>query len=82
VQIPQHEEFALNNVVPNIRRLRRWRNRLPLSKIHSHEIAITTKIRHRLQFQPKDAYTVSLRETMERVLNNPRFFLKCTLKVV
>jgi len=26
------------------------------------------------QFQPKDAYTVSLRETIERVLNNPRPF--------
>jgi len=63
---------VLNDVVPNIRRLRQWRNRLPLSKIRRHEIKISTKNTPSTAMPAKDAYTISLRETIERVLNNPR----------
>ena len=55
-----------------MRRLRKWRNQLPLSKVHSHEIAITTKNTPSTAVPVKSAYTMSLRETIERVLNNPR----------
>ena len=72
MQILQHEDFTLTDVVPNIRRLRQWRNRLPLSKIRGHEIKITTKNTPSTAMPTKDAYTISLRETIERVLNNPR----------
>ena len=58
--------------MPNIRRLRQWRNRLPLSKIRRHEIKISTKNTPSTAMPAKDAYTISLRETIERVLNNPR----------
>jgi len=72
VQILQHEEFKSDDIVPNVRRLRKWRNRLPLSKIHSHEITIATKNTPSTAVPAKSAYTMSLRETIERVLSNPR----------
>jgi hypothetical protein len=45
---------------------------LPLSKIFKHEITIVTKNTPSTAIPVKNAYTISLLETIKSVLNNPQ----------
>ncbi len=50
--------------------MKKWRTRLPLQRIRSHDIAISTKHTPSTLASVKPAFTFSLHEIILRVLNN------------
>src|SRR5437879_5558497 len=71
ITILKHPNFNVLDAVSNVRRVRQWQQRLPLQKVRSHQISITSKNTPSTASPSRDAYIFSLHETIERVLNNP-----------
>lgn len=76
IKIIQHPSFRVDDVVPNIRRLRKWYTRLPLLSVFSHNIKINNRQTPSTSQPEKPAYTLSLIEHISRVLKNPKLFSK------
>ncbi|CAG8453434.1 5143_t:CDS:2 [Gigaspora rosea] len=76
IKILQHPQFNIADIVTNIRSLRKWRTNLPLLKVYNHNIQISTKHTPSTSLQYKNAFTISLYDTLEQILNNPKLFSK------
>jgi hypothetical protein len=73
-KIIKHPKFRTQDVEPSARAVRKWRQRLPLQKIREHKVAILTKKTPSTAKPEKMAFTFSLKETIEKILNNPEIF--------
>jgi len=60
----------------NVRRVRKWRARLPIQRIRSHDVVISTKHTPSTLASVKPAFTFSLYEIIWLVLNNPSIVSK------
>ncbi|RGB27249.1 hypothetical protein C1646_769349 [Rhizophagus diaphanus] len=71
VEIIHHQKFEVKDVVKNIRRLQRWRNRLPLMPIRTRTIRINPKKTPSTSKATKPCYYLSIRDIIHNILNNP-----------
>ena len=69
-----HPNFQLEHIVGNIRRLRLFRNKLPLQTIKKHSVPIRNMKTPSTSTPFKDAYTISITEHIKRVLNNNQLY--------
>ncbi|EXX55739.1 hypothetical protein RirG_222700 [Rhizophagus irregularis DAOM 197198w] len=76
VDILQHPQFCINDIVTNIRRFRKWRQRLPLISIRSRYVKISTKKTPSTTCTIKPIYYLSVSDIIWYVLNNHSLFNK------
>jgi hypothetical protein len=76
VDIIRHPQFKSEDVVPNSRRFRKYRQRLPLLSIKSREISISSKKTPSTSKDIGEAYYLSITDIICNVLNNPSLFNK------
>ncbi|PKY57491.1 hypothetical protein RhiirA4_478591, partial [Rhizophagus irregularis] len=76
VDILKHPQFRVGDIISNIRRFRKWRQRLPLIPIRSHPIKISTKKTPSTASNSKPAYYLSISDIIWYVLNNESLFNK------
>jgi hypothetical protein len=74
VDIIHHPQFESNNVVTNIRRFRKYRQRLPLLPIKSRKVHISSKKTPSTSKETKDIYYLSITNIIWHSLNNPLLF--------
>ncbi|CAG8767826.1 5844_t:CDS:2, partial [Gigaspora rosea] len=74
LDIIYHPQFKSEDVVKNIRRFRKYRQRLPLLKIKSHQIHISNKKTPSTSKDTKKAYCLSISDIIWYTLNNPSLF--------
>lgn len=74
--ILRHPEFNSDDIVSNVRRLRQWRTRLPLQNIYGHDIAIKSKDTPSTSVPTKQAYTLSVKDIIQKCLDNPKIYSK------
>jgi len=60
--------------VPNSRRFRKYRQRLPILPIKSHRINISNKKTPSTSKNIGDAYYLSITDILSHILNNPSIF--------
>src|SRR5947209_19979787 len=70
--ILKHPQFDSQDVASNIRRLRSRRTRLPLLPVKSHSVLIDDRKTPSTSNPAKLAYTISIKEHLNHILNNPR----------
>ena len=75
-KILKHPKFCKDDVITNIRRIRKWRNRLPLVRIRKHDVPICKQQTPSTSEPIKKAFTISPLMHLERVLNNPSLMSK------
>ncbi|GES97671.1 hypothetical protein GLOIN_2v1774533 [Rhizophagus clarus] len=71
VDIIRYPQFRKDDVVPNSRRFRKYRQRLPLLPIRSQKINISNKKTPSTSKDTREAYYLSIMDTIHHVLNNP-----------
>jgi len=76
IDILQHPQFCINDIITNIRRFRKWRYRLPLISIRSRCVKISTKKTPSTTCTSKPAYYLSVSDIIWYVLNNRSLFNK------
>lgn len=74
MDIIHHPQFKNEDVVTNIRRFRKYRQRLPLLPIKSRRINISDKKTPSTSKNTKEAYYLSLTDIIWHSLNNPTLF--------
>jgi hypothetical protein len=74
VNIIHHPQFKNEDVVPNSRRFRKYRQRLPLLPIKSRQINISSKKTPSTSKNIGEAYYVSITDIIGHILNNPLLF--------
>lgn len=74
VDIIRHPQFRSEDVVTNIRRFRKYRQRLPLLPIKSRRVNISDKKTPSTSKSTKEAYYLSLTDIIWHSLNNPTLF--------
>ncbi len=72
--ILHNTNFNPTNVVKNVRRFRRWRERLPLLPISARSISVSSKKTPSTSKESKIAYQLSIGDIIYYVLNNPLMF--------
>ena len=72
--ILKHPKFQPEHIIRNVRRLRLFRNRLPLQTIKKHSIPIKNMKTPSTSTPFKDVYTISITEHIKRVLSNKNLF--------
>jgi len=72
----KHPEFDSQDATTNIRRLRSRRTRLPLLPVKSHSVLIDDRKTPSTSNPTKLAYTISIKEHLKHILNNPRLMEK------
>ncbi|CAG8552274.1 7392_t:CDS:2 [Gigaspora margarita] len=70
-KILKHPDFRPEHVVANIRRFRKWRNRLPLLKVWSHTVPISRQHTPSNSVSTKPTYSIMPVDYIESILNNP-----------
>ncbi|CAG8755666.1 16360_t:CDS:1, partial [Dentiscutata heterogama] len=68
--------FQKDDVPTNIRHIRKWRNRLPLTKIHNQNVPLCINRTPSTCEPIKKAFTISPLAHLERILNNPKLMQK------
>ncbi|CAG8723761.1 9434_t:CDS:2, partial [Acaulospora morrowiae] len=76
VKIITHFNYCKEDVVKNIRRIRKWRSRLPLLKVCQHNIPIYKQQTPSTVVSTKKAFTISPLVHLKRILNNPTLVSK------
>ena len=71
MRILTHKDFRTDDVVSNVRRLRKMRQRLPLLKMSEHPVHISNKQTPSTSEPVKSAYSISLLDYISRVLSTP-----------
>jgi hypothetical protein len=74
VDIIRHPQFRIEDVVPNSRRFRKYRQRLPLLPIKSRKISISSKKTPSTSKDMGEAYYLSISDILCYTLNNPLLF--------
>ncbi|KAF0450649.1 hypothetical protein F8M41_002156 [Gigaspora margarita] len=74
--IIKHPQFQLRHVPKNVRRLRSQRTKMPLLNIKSHTISIDDRKTPSTLKPTKLVYTISIKEHLSCVLNNPHLMAK------
>jgi hypothetical protein len=74
VEILQHPDFSVKDVVKNVRRFRQWRHRLPLMPIRSRTIKINQKKTPSTSKKTKPSYYLSISDIIWNILNNPTLY--------
>lgn len=74
VDIINHPKFKPEDVVTNIRRFRKFRQRLPLLPIKSRKVHISNKKTPSTSREIKDIYYLSITDIIWHTLNNPSLF--------
>src|SRR5438128_12432169 len=74
--ILKHPQFDSQDAASNIRRLRSRRTRLPLLPVKSHSVVIDDRKTPSTSNPTKLAYTISIKEHLNHILNNPRLMEK------
>jgi hypothetical protein len=74
VDIINHPKFKSKDVVTNIRRFRKFRQRLPLLPIKSRKVHISNKKTPSTSRETKDMYYLSITDIIWYSLNNPSLF--------
>ena len=72
--ILHNPDFNPTHVVKNVRRFRKWRERLPLLPISARSISISSKKTPSTSKDSKIAYQLSVGDIIYYVLNNPSTF--------
>lgn len=70
--IISHPQFNLFEMPPNIRTLKQYRLRLPSLPIHQHQVQIDIHKSPSTSMLTKNAYTLSIIDHIQQVLNNPK----------
>ncbi|CAG8579124.1 9414_t:CDS:2, partial [Dentiscutata heterogama] len=70
-KIITHPKFRKEDVIGNIRRMRKWRYRLPLLTVRQHDVPICSQKAPSALASSKKAFTISPLTYLERILNNP-----------
>src|SRR5690348_7353728 len=76
MDIIRHPQFKSEDVVPNSRRFRKYRKRLPLLPIKSRQINISSKKTPSTSKNIGEAYYLSITDIICHILNNPSLFSK------
>ena len=76
VKILAHSDYRKEDVITNIRRIRKWRNRLPLLRVHQHDVPTCKEQTPSTVASTKKALTISPLAHLERILNNPMLMPK------
>jgi len=76
VDIIHHPQFKTEDVVTNVRRFRKFRQRLPLLPIKSRQINISSKKTPSMSKNIEEAYYLSISDIICYTLNNPLLFNK------
>ena len=74
IDIIRHPQFKIEDVVPNSRKFRKYRQRLPILPMKSQKISISSK---KMPFTSKnigEAYYLSISDILWHILNNPSLF--------
>ena len=74
IDIICHPQFKIEDVVPNSRKFRKYRQRLPILPMKSQKISISSK---KMPFTSKnigEAYYLSISDILWHILNNPSLF--------
>ena len=74
IDIIRHPQFKIEDVVPNSRKFRKYRQRLPILPMKSQKISISSK---KTPFTSKnigEAYYLSISDILWHILNNPSLF--------
>ncbi|PKC03537.1 hypothetical protein RhiirA5_423612 [Rhizophagus irregularis] len=74
VDILQNPTFNANDIVKNVRKLRQWRNRLPLMPIRARPIKINQKKTPSISKETKPSYYLSIIDIIWNILNNPTLY--------
>ena len=74
--ILKHPEFDSQDATTNIRRLWSRRTRLPLLSVKSHSVLIDDRKTPSTSNPTKLAYTISIKQHLKHILNNPRLMEK------
>ena len=74
VDIIHHPQFKGEDIVSNSRRFRKFRQRLPLLSIKSHQIHISSKKTSSTSKNIGNAYYLSISDIIHHILNNPLLF--------
>src|SRR5437763_3506972 len=74
VDIIHHPQFKCKDVVSNCRQFRKYRQRLPLLPIKSHQIHISNKKTPSTSKNIGEAYYLSISDIICYILNNPLLF--------
>jgi hypothetical protein len=74
VDIIRHPQFKADDVVMNIRRFRKYRQRLPLLPIKTRNIHISSKKTPSTSRDTKEMYYLSITDIIWHSLNNPLLF--------
>ena len=69
--ILKHPQFDSQDAASNIRRLQSRRTRLPLLPVKSHSVVIDDRKTPSTSNPTKLAYTISIKEHLNHILNNP-----------
>src|SRR5579883_1442945 len=72
----KHPQFDSRDATSNIRRLRSRHTRLPLLPVKSHRVFIDDRKTPSMSNPTKLAYTISIKEHLKHILNNPRLMEK------
>ncbi|CAB4423898.1 unnamed protein product [Rhizophagus irregularis] len=70
-KILTHPKFRKEDIITNIRQIRKWRNRLPLAKVNEHSVPLSKYRTPSTYESTKKAFTISPLIHLERILNNP-----------
>ncbi|CAG8773304.1 4981_t:CDS:2, partial [Acaulospora morrowiae] len=76
VKIITHFNYCKEEVVKNIRRICKWRSRLPLLKVYQHNIPIYKQQTPSTVVSIKKTFTISPLVYLKRILNNPTLVSK------
>ncbi|CAG8469584.1 1011_t:CDS:2 [Scutellospora calospora] len=76
VKILTHDGFRKEDVIQNIRRMRKWRYRLPLLTVHQHDVPVCQAKAPSILVSTKKAFTISPLAHLEYILNNPTIMPK------
>ncbi|PKY23928.1 hypothetical protein RhiirB3_387609 [Rhizophagus irregularis] len=76
VDIIHHPQFKCEDIVPNSRRFRKYRQRLPLLPIKSRKVNITSKKTPSTSKNIGESYYLSITDIIRHILNNPSLFNK------
>ncbi|POG53962.1 hypothetical protein GLOIN_2v1489456 [Rhizophagus irregularis DAOM 181602=DAOM 197198] len=76
VDIIRHPQFRSEDVIPNSRRFRKYRQRLPLLPIKSRRVHISDKKTPSTSKKIGRAYSLSISDIICQILNNPSLFNK------
>src|SRR5213082_2358010 len=74
IDILQNPAFNVNDIVKNVRRLRQWRHRLPLTPIRARSIKINRKKTPSTSKEMKPSYYLSVIDIIWNILNNPTLY--------